>query len=97
MTEDPTLAVLAQLKANLEADGHPVLVDGGRAYTKSDAVIRIASRLTGPWRCWAAVVRLVPRFLRDFKYDFIARFRYRLFGKRKACLLTSPDAAERFL
>ena len=74
-----------------------VLVEGGWAHTKSDAVIRIASRLTGPWRCWAAVVRLVPRFLRDFKYDFIARFRYRLFGKRKACLLTSPDAAERFL
>jgi len=74
-----------------------VLVEGGRAYVKSDAVIRIASRLTGPWRCWAAVVRLVPRFLRDFKYDFIARFRYRLFGKRSSCLLAPPGAAERFL
>jgi len=74
-----------------------VLVEGGRAYVKSDAVIRIASRLTWPWRWWAAVARVVPRVVRDFKYDLIARVRYRLFGKRTTCLLTSPGAGERFL
>jgi predicted DCC family thiol-disulfide oxidoreductase YuxK len=88
----------------LEAHGLPkggveylVLVEGGRAHTKSDAVIRIASRLTWPWRCWAFFVRLVPRFLRDLKYDFIARVRYRIFGKRATCLLAPPGAADRFL
>ncbi|MBN1917941.1 MAG: thiol-disulfide oxidoreductase DCC family protein [Verrucomicrobia bacterium] len=74
-----------------------VLVEGGRAYTKSDAVIRIAARLTWPWRCWAALGRFVPRVMRDLKYDFVARVRYRVFGKRPSCLLAPPGAADRFL
>jgi len=74
-----------------------VLVEGGRAYTKSDAVIRIATRLSPFWRCWARLARLVPGVLRDFKYDLIARWRYRLFGKRATCMLAPPDAADRFL
>ena len=60
-------------------------------------MIRIASRLTPLWRCWALVARLVPRFLRNLKYDLIARWRYRVFGKRDACMLPPPDAADRFL
>jgi predicted DCC family thiol-disulfide oxidoreductase YuxK len=74
-----------------------VLVEGGGCYTKSDAVIRIAARLGPLWRCWALIARLVPRFLRDFKYDLIARWRYRLFGRRAACMVPPPDAADRFL
>jgi len=74
-----------------------VLVEGGRCYTKSDAVIRIAARLTPLWRCWALIARFVPRFLRDFKYDMIARWRYRIFGRRAACMVPPPDAADRFL
>jgi len=74
-----------------------VLVERGRCYMKSDAVIRIAARLTPLWRCWALVARLVPRFLRDLKYDLIARWRYRIFGRRSTCLLPPPDAADRFL
>jgi predicted DCC family thiol-disulfide oxidoreductase YuxK len=74
-----------------------VLVEGGRTYTKSDAVIRIAARFTWPWRWWAAVVRLVPRSLRDLKYSLVARIRYRLFGKRATCLVAPPGAVDRFL
>ncbi len=74
-----------------------VLVERGRCTTKSDAVIRIAARLTPLWRCWAFVARLVPRFLRDLKYDLVARWRYHIFGKRAACMLPPPGAADRFL
>lgn len=86
-------------KAGLPEGGvdYLVLVEGGRSYTKSDAVIRIAARLTPLWRCWALVARLVPRFLRDLKYDLIARCRYRIFGRSSACMLPPPDAADRFL
>jgi predicted DCC family thiol-disulfide oxidoreductase YuxK len=74
-----------------------VLVEGGRCHTKSDAVIRIATRLSPFWRCWALVARLVPRVLRDFKYGLIARWRYRLFGRRTTCMVPSPGVADRFL
>jgi len=54
-------------------------------------------RRIGYWYQLREVRWLVPRFLRDFKYDFIARFRYRLFGKRSSCLLAPPGATDRFL
>ncbi len=73
-----------------------VLIEGDRCCTRSDAVIRIAARLTPFWRCWAALARLIPRPLRDLKYDLIARTRYRLFGKRPACPFPTPDTADRF-
>lgn len=43
------------------------------------------------------MARLVPRFLRDLKYDLVARFRYRLFGKRTMCLSALPGANDRFV
>ena len=74
-----------------------VLIERGGCYTKSDAVIRIAARLTPFWRCWSALARFIPRPLRDFKYDLIARTRYHLFGKRPSCPFPTPDTADRFL
>jgi predicted DCC family thiol-disulfide oxidoreductase YuxK len=74
-----------------------VLVEGDACYTRSDAVIRIAARLTPIWRCWARLARLVPRVLRDFKYDLIARVRYRVFGRRARCAVPPRELADRFL
>ncbi len=73
-----------------------VLISGGRAYTRSDAALGIARRLDGLWPlCYAAVV--IPRFLRDRAYDFIARNRYRWFGKREECMVPTPELRSRFL
>ncbi|WP_250463983.1 thiol-disulfide oxidoreductase DCC family protein [Microbulbifer litoralis] len=65
-------------------------------YHRSEAALRIIARLPGPWR-HLALLRIVPRPLRDWIYDRIARNRYRLFGRPAQCRL--PDAAEehRFL
>jgi predicted DCC family thiol-disulfide oxidoreductase YuxK len=73
-----------------------VLIEGGRAYLKSDAVLRIASRLSGAWPLFG-LLRMLPRALRDAAYTaFIAR-RYAWFGKSDACLVPSADLARRFL
>lgn len=74
-----------------------VLVEDGGCRAKSDAVIRIAARLTPVWRCWALIARIVPRALRDFKYDVIARWRYRIFGRRADCMVPTRELADRFL
>jgi predicted DCC family thiol-disulfide oxidoreductase YuxK len=73
-----------------------VLIRGGRTYTKSDAVLEIAHQLPGVWsRLYA--LRIVPRPIRNFIYDQIARSRYRLFGKKEQCLVPTPEVRQRFL
>ena len=49
-----------------------------------------------PWR-WAAVVAAVPRPLRDVVYDFVARRRYRWFGRRQDCTVVPPTGRHRFI
>jgi len=73
-----------------------LLVEGARRFTKSSAFIRVAARLPFPWPA-AAVVWLVPAFIRDWLYDRVALNRYAIFGRYEACVLPSPDHESRFL
>lgn len=73
-----------------------VLVAGGRAAVKSTAALRIARGLRWPWPLFA-VFFVVPRPLRDLVYDWIARHRYRWFGKRASCMVPTPALRSRFL
>lgn len=74
-----------------------VLIEGGRCYTRSDAVLRIFRRLRGPARLLALGASAVPRFVRDPAYSWIARNRYRWFGQADACRVPTPEVAVRFL
>jgi predicted DCC family thiol-disulfide oxidoreductase YuxK len=69
-----------------------LLLAEGRSCGRSDAVAGILARLSRPWRFGRLIVAL-PRPVRDWVYDRIARNRYRLFGRRSACL--NPDASWR--
>lgn len=73
-----------------------VLVEEGTVYTASDAALRIAVRLKGPWTLMH-VFRIVPRPVRDVVYNWIARNRYRWFGKQDACRLPTPELKSRFI
>lgn len=65
-----------------------LLIGNGDALVKSDAAIAIAAELRRPWNL-LATLRLVPRPIRDRVYSFVAKNRYRWFGKRTSCKL--PD------
>ena len=73
-----------------------VLFDGGRVFTRSDAALEVAHRMGGFWS-WLAVFRVVPRPLRNGVYDWIARRRYRWFGKTESCMIPQPEWADRFV
>lgn len=73
-----------------------ILVEGGRAYARSDAALRIARGLSGPLKA-AGALRVVPRPLRDAVYGWVARNRYRWFGRREACMIPTPELRARFL
>lgn len=73
-----------------------ILIDGDCARTQSDAALAIASRLPFPWRLCTAL-RVVPRPLRDAVYRWIARNRYRWFGRSPQCMVPTPELRARFL
>ena len=73
-----------------------VLLEDGTAYIKSDAALRIVRRLRFPWPVFYAFI-MAPRGWRDMVYDWVARHRYRWFGKRDACMLPTPQWRGRFL
>ena len=73
-----------------------IVVDGDKMPRDSDAVLAIYAGLGWPWRA-LAVFRLVPRVIRDPLYLFVARNRYRVFGRRESCWLPSPEFRDRLL
>ncbi|MCL6601496.1 MAG: DCC1-like thiol-disulfide oxidoreductase family protein [Paenibacillus sp.] len=73
-----------------------VVIENGKYYTESAAVLRIALRLRFPWPA-AYLFILVPSPLRNVLYRFVARNRYRWFGRDEQCLLPTPDIRRRFL
>lgn len=69
-------------------ESNAVVIDAV-AYMKSDAAIQVLSRL--PRYGWARHLRHVPRGLRNWVYDRVARNRYRLFGKTETCMVPGPE------
>lgn len=73
-----------------------LLVDGDRSWQHTDAILRVLHGLGWPWRlAWAAW--LIPRPLRDGLYRWLARNRYRWFGRSAQCMVPDPQVAARFL
>jgi len=73
-----------------------VYIKNGIPYTKSDAILKMATTLSWPWRL-LSVFNIVPKFLRDSCYDFIAKHRYKIMGKRETCIIPTDDFKNRFI
>lgn len=74
-----------------------IVIDGGRAYIDSAALIHVLSQFAFGWRVLAAGLRLLPRTLRDAGYRTIARNRHAWFGRRELCVIPVPSQRERFI
>lgn len=88
-----------RLRAGAAGRGDPdsiVLIDGTRGWTGSTAALRIARHLRAPWG-WLFALVAVPRPLRDAVYRFIAKRRYRWFGRAPSCRVPTPELRARFL
>lgn len=73
-----------------------VFIEDGRAHDRSTGALRVAAHLKAPWR-WGRVALVLPRFVRDLGYRFVARNRYRWFGKTDSCLVRTKELEARFL
>ena len=84
--------------ANLDHYGYDtiVLFENERYFDRSTAVLRIFRQLGGPWKILYAFI-IIPKPLRDFFYNLLARYRYRIFGRYVVCPAPEPEWRERFL
>lgn len=74
-----------------------VLWRDGEMLERSTAVLTALALTGGPWKAVAAVALAVPRGVRDAVYDWVAKRRYRLFGRSETCRLPSPEERAYFL
>jgi predicted DCC family thiol-disulfide oxidoreductase YuxK len=72
------------------------LVEKGKVYKKSAAALRVINYFAWYWK-ELQILRIVPYFLRDAIYDFVAANRYKWFGKSDQCMVPTPDLQKRFL
>ncbi len=73
-----------------------ILIQEGQAYIKASAALRIAKNLRPPVS-WLFCFKVLPLWLTNGVYDFIARNRYRWFGKRDSCMIPTKDLKSKFL
>jgi predicted DCC family thiol-disulfide oxidoreductase YuxK len=86
----------AEQGLDAEAPNTMLLVTREQVFRASDAVIEIARRLGGAWKL-AVLGKVIPKGLRDAAYSFVARNRYKWFGKHETCLMPTPELRRRML
>ena len=89
-------ALLARYGTSRDAARSIILIEGGEISLRSTAVLRIARRMTAPWR-WASVLLWVPRPIRDAVYRVVAAVRHRIAGESNACEVPPPEIRERLI
>lgn len=89
-------ALLQQYGLPTEQFGSFVLIKSGNVYQKSSAALQVVPHLPWYWQ-WAKLGALLPVRWRDGLYDFIARNRYRWFGKQAVCMVPTKEVRARFL
>ncbi len=73
-----------------------ILIQEGKVYTKSTAALTVAKQLSGVVK-YLYIFRVIPTFIRDGVYNFIARNRYKWFGKQESCMVPTNEMLARFL
>ena len=73
-----------------------LFLENGKLHMKSGAALRLSRYLDGVWPLFYILI-IIPPFLRNAVYGFIANNRYRWFGKQESCWLPTPDLKQRFL
>jgi predicted DCC family thiol-disulfide oxidoreductase YuxK len=73
-----------------------ILIDGEKHYTKSSAALHIAKQLSGAYPLLFGFM-VVPKFIRNSVYDYIAKNRYKWFGKKESCMIPTVELKSKFL
>ena len=85
-------------KCNLSAESIDsiVYIEGTGCFLKSTAVLHLLKNIGGTWSLFHGFI-VIPKFIRDFFYDLVAKNRYRIFGRSEKCMIPSAEIIARFL
>ncbi|MDX8360295.1 thiol-disulfide oxidoreductase DCC family protein [Cytobacillus sp. IB215316] len=87
------LLVTYQIPTNVDSF---VFIDGNNFYVKSTAALQVSKYLPGLWKVFY-LCRIIPVPIRDYVYDWVAKNRYKWFGRRTECMLPTPEIKKKFL
>ena len=73
-----------------------IFIEAGTVYTASTAALKVSKYLTALWPLLYGFI-IVPKFIRDGVYNWIAKNRYKWFGKKDQCMIPTPEVRNRFL
>lgn len=73
-----------------------ILIDDEKQYEKSSAALHIAKQLSGAYPLLFGFM-IVPKFIRNAVYDYIAKNRYKWFGKKEICMIPTAELKAKFL
>ena len=73
-----------------------ILIEHNKLYPQSTAVLKIFRQMSGAWPLMYAFI-IIPKALRDFIYQIIARNRYTLFGRKNSCMVPAPEWKAKFV
>ncbi|MGJ7033526.1 thiol-disulfide oxidoreductase DCC family protein [Niabella hirudinis] len=73
-----------------------VLIENGKAFLRSAAALRIVRKLKAPWPLLYLFI-IIPPFIRNGIYNWVARNRYRWFGRASQCMRPTPELQEKFI
>jgi len=96
LQSDVARDILLQYPENITKKDSILLLKNNQIYTESTAALLIAKQFTGFWKV-LLVFWIIPKFLRDRLYRFIAKNRYRWFGKKDSCMIPTKEVSKRFL
>ncbi|WP_121665808.1 thiol-disulfide oxidoreductase DCC family protein [Mesonia aquimarina] len=80
-----------------EIDSMILIIPGEAYYIKSSAALEIGKKLPGIYAVLASLLLNFPEGFRNLVYDFIAKNRYKWFGKKNACMIPTPEIQAKFL
>lgn len=84
------------LKINTLKPDSIILIKGEKFYLSSTAALLISRELTGFWKSFYLLI-IFPQPIRDQIYTWVAKNRYRWFGRQETCRLPTPELKERFI
>ncbi len=73
-----------------------LFIEDSKVYTQSTAALKVCNYLSALWPLLYGFI-IVPKFIRDGIYSWIAKNRYKWFGKKDQCMIPSPEISARFL
>jgi len=88
-------SLIAESNNQIDSTRSMILIESGKWYFRSTAALRIARKLSGAWPLLYLLI-VIPPFIRDGVYNWIANNRYRWWGKKESCWLPTGEWSKRF-